>query len=253
MSEKNNQEIYNVNEGVSMLTVIHKNGLDEQEPISIQISGNIDSPLNWLQKRVVNVTMNENSNSTHIVLQLESHLLIDRNNLSIMLVLNETNPLLKGYILGKLEKHPDFLKWNINNPSSDWDHDSLSEFIKMNRSFFTDRNEAMKLSTALKELKVKVDKELEKYDDKKGNYRNIAVQTVKEMSIPAEFSINVPIFKGQNKVSIAIEIYINPNNYRITLVSPDANDVVSDVRDSIINDQKSLIADLAPDIVIIEQ
>lgn len=111
----------------------------------------------------------------------------------------------------------------------------------------------MRLSTELKGLKVKVDKELEKYSDNKGNYRALAVQTVKEMSIPAEFKINVPVFKGQPKIELGVEIYINPNSFRISLVSPEANDEISRVRDEIIDTEVKKITGIAPEIVIIEK
>lgn len=191
--------------------------------------------------------------SGNMVDQKYSHVLIDRDEMSILLVLNETNPYEIGEVKGKLSMHSDFMKWKINQPGSDWDHDVLGEFIKMNRNAFTDRDTAMRLSTELKQLQVNVDKQIEKNNDRRGNYKAIAIQQVKSMSIPDRFEINVPIFKGQAKSKIEVEIYIDANTYRITLVSPDANDIIASVRDNIIDEQKSLIQSLAPDIVIIEQ
>lgn len=193
-------------------------------------------------------------NPQNMVEQKEAHILIDRDEMSIELVMNEIDPLLRGSIIGSLSFHPDFDKWYINSLSgATWDHEQLAEFIKMNRSCFDDRNTAMKLSTGLKSLKVNVEKELEKENDNRGNYRLLALQRVKDMSIPKTFHMNVPIFKGQPKVSFEVEIYLDPHNYKISLISPEANDAVSDVRDEIINKEKTKITDLAPEIVIIEK
>nr|WP_320022065.1 hypothetical protein [uncultured Draconibacterium sp.] len=287
-----NQEIYNIEKGTSNVTITHQEGLGERAPIAIAITGNIDSPFNWLKKRVLPaITVSQNNigcdvevteeevqqdeikamaiealkctienigksvntpNPDHMIEQHEAHVVINREKMTICLVINEINPLLKGDVQGKLELHPDFKQWEINTGGS-WDHEELAEFIKMNRSCFAEKKEAMKLSAGLKNLRVNVEKEVEKQNDNRGNYRAMAVQKVKEMSIPAEFSLQVPIFKGQSKISFNVEIYIDPHNYKISLVSPDANDAVADVRDNIIDEQKQKIIDLAPELVIIEQ
>jgi hypothetical protein len=244
-----NQEVYNIGNDTSEVTIIHKDGLDAKAPNAININGNIDSVFSWLDKRVLEPSQIP---SDHDIIQNQAHILVNRDKMSITLIVHEIDPFLKGSISGKLVEHPDFEKWQINT-GEDWDHETLSEFIKMNRSCFVSKDAAMKLSTGLKNLKVNVEKELEKENDNRGNYKAIAVQKVKDMSIPDKFALTVPIFKGQDKVHFEVEIYVNPHNYRISLVSPEANDAVSDVRDNIIDEQKEKIIEIAPNLVIIEQ
>lgn len=245
-----NQEIYNIGKGTSEVTIIHKNGLNAKAPTPISINGNIDSVFNWLSKRV-EPNADENT-APNLVVQAESYIVINRDKLNISLTVHELDPYYKGKVSGELVEHPDFVKWKINS-GDDWDHETLAEFVKMNRSCFDKKEVAMKLSTGLKNLTVNVNKELEKENDNRGSYKAMLVQKVTKMSIPEQFNLSVPIFKGQKQIEFEVEIYVNPNNYRISLVSPEANDAVSEVRDHIIDEQISNIIKIAPDIVIIEQ
>ena len=138
-------------------------------------------------------------------------------------------------------------------PAMNGQNKSLSEFVKMNRSSFEDKQVAMKLSKELQELKVKVDKEVENSNDNRANMRAMVAQKVIEMNIPESFNLFIPVFKGQSKVKMEVEIYVNPGTFEVSLVSPDANDIVSEVKDTVIDVQKQSIKELAPDIVIIEQ
>lgn len=239
-----NKEVYKIEKGVSEVTIIHKNGLDASQPVPVKINGNIDSVYNWLEKR--------SGTFAGSVVITESHILIDRAKMTIELVLNETDGLMKGSVSGKLISHPDFVKWKINTGES-WDHKTLSDFVKMNRSCFSDKAIAMKLSSELANIKIKAENEIEKANDNKGNTRFLIVQKVIESNVPANFKLDIPVFKGHEKVCIEVEVWVSNSNFGVTLVSPEANDIISDVRDNIINEQKELIKDLTPGLAIIEQ
>jgi len=243
-----NQEVYNIEKGVKEVVITHRAGLDEERPHNVTILGNIDSVFNWLVKRLdIDVLFAGNR-----VNQSVSHVIINRDKMSIGLVFNETDPLKMGEIIGELEEHPEFKKWNINT-GENWNHDELAEFIKMNRSSFKSKQEAIKLSAELKTLKIKVDKEVEASSDNRGNVKVMLAQKVVDSSIPKSFRLTVPVFKGQEKQEFEVEIYVNPNNYQVTLISPDAADIISELRDSVIDEQKRNIEDIAPDLVIIER
>lgn len=244
-----NQEVYNIEKGVKEVTIIHKRALDELLPEKVGITGNIDSVFNWLAKRIFT---EESSIKDNYVFEKTSHILINRDEMKISLVFNETDPLNIGYVRGQLAKHPDFTQWQINT-GNQWSNEELSEFIKMNRNCFKLRSDAMKLSAELKSLKIKVDKEVEASNDNRGNVRVLAGQKVVESTVPKSFNLNVPVFKGQGKSEFEVEVYVNAQTFAVSLVSPDANDIVSEVRDSIIDEQKKKIQDIAPELVIIEQ
>ena len=235
-----NQEVYHIEPGVKEVVITHRKGLDAKTPINIDIEGNIDSVKNFLVARSASIDI------------ADSYIIVNREKLRIFLLYDSTNPYKEGSIKGVLSLHPDFEKWKINTGAS-WDNNELAEFIKMNRYCFRSKPDAMKLSAELKNLKIKVDKEVETSNDNRGNVKVLAAQTVINSSIPKSFVINVPIFKGQIKTEFEIEVYVNPNNFQVTLVSPDANDIKNNVRDSIIDEEIRTIEEIAPDIAIIEQ
>lgn len=234
-----NQEIYNIEPGVKEVVITHRKGLDELAPKSVDIGGIIDSPYKWLEKRP------EVNNKG------AAHILIDRKKMSITLIDDQHDPYSQDMICGKLEYHPDYKKWLINTGES-WNHKSLSEFIKMNRSCFSDKQVAMKLSSDLRDLKVKADKEVEMSNDNRGNVKAMAVQKIVENSLPKTFSLVVPVFKGTDKKEFEVELYVNPDTFQVTLVSPDANDIRDAIRDSVIDQEIKKIEGIAPTIPIIE-
>jgi len=231
-----NQEIYKIETGVREVVITHQKGQDAIKPHPLHIEGNIDAVSSWLNKYAQG-----------------AYIVVNRNNMKIVLFFDLT----PGYhiadiIEGQLSYHPDFKKWGINEGKG-WDNDELAEFIKMNRSCFKSKADAMKLSGELKNLKIKVDKEVEASSDNRGNVKVLAAQTVINSSIPKSFLLNVPVFKGQDKQEFEVEVYVNPNNFQVTLVSPDANDIKDAVRDNIINEEIEKIEQIAPNIPIIEQ
>ncbi len=235
----NNEIQVSVDKEVSTLEILKGEALPRREPVAVGIKGIIDTPTRFLEKRKTEIT------------EKECHILVDRDKMTIALSIDEASHF-KGSITGALEKHPDFDKWNINQ-GSEWGTKTLSEFIKMNRSSFKSKETAMELSSALQNLRVKTDKEIEKSDDNKGSYKVAIAQNVISTSIPDSFMIEVPIFKGQPKKEIQVEIYVNPDNFQIGLISPEANDIIDAVKNTAIDDELTKITECCKDIVIIEQ
>jgi hypothetical protein len=246
-----NQEVYKIENGVKNVTIAHKKGLDSRAPHEIAILGNIDSPRKWIEKRHIEYDDLILTDMSGQVIDYKSHILIDRNNMGITLCFNETDPFYRGKVKGKLNLHPDFSKWKINTGES-WDHKELSEFIKMNRSCFDNKSDAMKLSSELSNIKIKADNKYEKADDNRGSVKTMIAQNIIESNIPKTFKLNVPIFKGTAKTTFEVEVYVNPGNYSVTFVSPDANDIVSGIKNKIIDDEVKAIEKIAPELVIIE-
>ena len=229
----------NVEEGVKTLIIREGDALPVKEPRSISISGTIDAVTRFLDKRKDTLE------------QKECCILIDRDKMSILLIIDETNHY-AGSVIARLENHPDFDKYGINAERG-WNTAQLAEFIKMNRSAFSDKKTAMDLTSKLLNLKIKVERELEKSDNNRGDVRMMAAQKVIDNSIPEGFTINVHIFKGQPKKEIYVEIYVNPDTYNVRLVSADANDIIEETKNTAIDAELSAISELCEDIVQVEQ
>lgn len=244
---KANIENVTIGQEKAELRVVEVHGLAEKPQQQVKINGNIDAVLCFLEKRY-----KLNDAESNKVLPGIAHVLINRDKKSIALVFNETDPYSIGNVSGELVIHKDFEKWKINTGEA-WSHQQLAEFCKMNRSLFPDTGIAMTLFKELKDIKIKTDKEFERSNDNRGSERFLIAQKVISSNIPEKFRLFVPIFKGQSKQEFEVEVYVDASSYQVSLISPQANDIIQNVLDNIIDEQKKLIQELCPELVIIEQ
>lgn len=227
-----------VENGVKTVEVLIGSTLEPKEPEKVEIFGTLEAPLKWLEKRVTEID------------QKKCHVIVNREDMSILLIIDEKDHYHTS-IEGKLQLHPAFLKFGINQGEYRTPIE-MSEHIKMNRSYFENRQEAMELISLLRNFKAKIDKEVEAdIDLRKGDRRVLVAQKI-DSNLPEAFNINVPIFKGQKPKIIECETYFNPNDLTCTLVSPEANDITEEIKDGEIDKVIASIAEVAPDIAIVE-
>ena len=213
--------------------------LPQHEPVKIVINGTIKAPLKWLEKRHSTID------------QLCCFVCVNRERMSIELIVDEKQ--FDGtYVRGQLELAPEFKRFGINNPEIRMTTFEMADLIKMNRTFFPVRNDAMVLVSQLRNFKAKVDKDIELADDRRGNMSMLRAQTV-ESNIPDSFKLNIPIFRGYAADEIEVEVDIDPNDLSCALVSPGAADIIETQRNEIIDGVLTQIQTLCPDIAIIEQ
>lgn len=214
--------------------------LDIMPPNRLMIVGTIGAPLEFLTKRP-NVRPED------------CHILVNRENLSIVLNINEADPYTDGSIVGKLTLHPKFLEFGINQKKP-WDPNELGQFFKMNRSFFSNREENMKLVTDLMNFTACVDSTVEKHNKENGSNKKSYSQVVNS-NFPDAFTLYLPIFKGVTSSFIQVETYasINGSEVSLQLFSPGANQSIEELRNKEIDTQIEHIKELNPEIVIIEQ
>lgn len=227
-------------EGMQVAELVIREGkaLEPREPVAVAIVGCIDSPLSWLTKRIGTYE------------PLMSHILVDREKRSIVLKIDENN-FYRTVVEGRLDEHPDFNKIGINSGEYLTNFE-MADLFKMNRSMFENKNVAMKLVTELQRFKAKVDKEIEQADNNRGDRKLLLAQTV-ESNLPEKFKLSIPLFKGQKKQTFEVEVYIRASDLCCTLISPEANDFMQEMIDTVIDKQIEGIKEVAPNIVIIEQ
>lgn len=211
--------------------------LELKEPRIVCIDGTIDSPLRWLQKK------------HPIIDQQQCHILVNRESMIISLSIGEHN-YYTDVIYGKLLLSEEFKKFGINQGNYITGIE-LSDLIRMNRSCFESKTKAMELVTIMRNFKATITTQIEASDDKKGNTAQLRRQTV-EGNQPPSFELNIPIFKGKAKQNFTVEIDIDPDTLQATLVSPDAQDIIVEQRDRLIDEVLSQIETLCPDIPIVE-
>ena len=157
-------------------------------------------------------------------------------------------------VTGKVEFTEIFKKTKINNPNDGWTPDRLGQFLRLNRSLFEDREECMKLVSALKNFTAKANSEVQKQKDPSGSRADVFKQTV-ESNLPKSFTLSLAIFKGTPKVPIVVEFdhYLADGECFLQLVSPGANEAVEAYRDSCIDEVLGKIREIAPEIAIMEK
>lgn len=244
-----NNERFNIHvaPGAERVEVVLREGpavklLEQLAPIKTEIQGTIGTVYEYLSKRV---------NADQFT-QQESHILVDRENVAITLVFNESDPYHRGEVIGQLSHNPAFLEFGINEHKS-WTPTQLGLFIKMNRAFFTDRETNMKLVTTLMNFTATINNKIDRAVAENGNRTDNFAQVVNS-NLPASFFIKIPIFKGMPAETIEVETFaqVNGREVTFTLLSPGAQATLEDLRDKVIDDEIAKIKELAPDIAIIE-
>jgi hypothetical protein len=152
-------------------------------------------------------------------------------------------------IKGVLKLHPDLKKFDING-SKTYNTFELADFIKMNRHYFENKEYAMKLVSELRGFEGKVNRDIEAKADTRGNAKMLINQVV-ESNIPAGFHLVLPVFVGQEKVRLAVEINIT-SDFSCSLISPDLKQLIDEETKVIIGGELDKIKLLHPDLKIFE-
>ncbi len=244
-----NKERYNINlaPGMDTVEVIVREGvapkqLEQKAPIQTYIEGTIGSVAEYLSKRI----------NTQQFEQQDCHIIVDREKVSLKLVLNECHPYRSGIVTGKLSHNPKFLEFGINAEKS-WAPAALGLFIKMNRAFFPDRETNMKLVTTLMNFTATINSKVDRAIQENGNRSDCFTQIVNS-NLPASFTIKMPLFKGMPAETIEVETFaqVNGRDVSFVLLSPGAQATLEELRDKVIDAELAKIKEIAPDIAIIE-
>lgn len=237
----------NLAPGMGKAEVILREGkaveqLPELRPIQTSICGTIGAITEYLSKRI-NVGQFEQRNC---------HILVDRENIKLTLIINEADPYRNGTITAMLQKHPKFEEFGINT-NTVWTPTELALFLKMNRVFFPDKTVNMQLVTTLMNFTADINQKVQQSFKETGDRIDNFSQVVNS-NLPRSFTIKLPLFKGMLSEVIEVETLARVNGREVSfvLISPGAQMLLEDIRDKVIDEQIALIRELAPEIAIIE-
>lgn len=216
--------------------------LDPKAPVKIDIKGVITAPYEFLAKRI-------NAGQFQ---QKDCHIIVNREEIQITLVVNESDEYRRGVIVGIQQFHPKFLEFGINTGKV-WTPTELGLFVKMNRAFFKDKATNMELVSKLMNFTATVNNQIEREVQENGNRKDNFAQTVNS-NLPKVFNLNVPIFKGGDTETLEVETFakIDGREVAFVLLSPGAQATLEDLRDKAIDKQLEAIKQIAPEIAIFE-
>ncbi len=236
-------------DGKDPIEVIIRNGeaasqpepLATKAPESINVSGVISTPLDWLVKRVDTID------------QLKANIQVNREKMMITLTVEERDAYLKSKIVGTVAVTETYEHFGINDSQTGWIPAKLGQFLRLNRGVFEDRQECMMLVSQLKNFTAKAKAEIQKQRDPSGSTADVYRQEV-ESNLPKSFTVNLAIFKGTAKQAIEVEFdhYLKDGEVFLQLVSPGANELAESYRDQCIDDVLNKIREVAPNIAILE-
>lgn len=235
--------------GTNPIEVIYREGmaakasnpLETKAPESISVNGVISTPFDWLLKRVDTID------------QKKANIRVNREKMSIELIINETDGYNKNTISGTVQLSDVFAKFGINNESKAWEPARLGQFLRLNRGVFEDKEKCMVMVSALKNFTANAKSEIQKQQDPSGSRAEVFRQQV-ESNLPKSFSVVLSVFKGTPKEAIDVEFdhYLSDGDVYLQLVSPGANEMVESYRDTCIDQVLVKIKEIAPDIAILE-
>ena len=213
------------------------------EPDKVEISGNITAIFDFLEKRW-------NAADKQID-HCRTHILVDRDNMQMALVVNETDKRDKKEIIGAIKLSRQYIAFGVNKKL--WESTELGNFFRINRSYFEKKDTNMMLVNLLKRFTAKVNTEVEREEKDNGSVTDVYRKVV-DSNLPEAFAVRIPIFKGSQPEVFSIEIiaHVEGKHAVLELISPDAEAIVEEVRDKIINAEIEKIRELAPEIPIIE-
>ena len=245
-----NTEKLNINfaegEAVKELIIRETNHVNEPlpilEPEKVNITGTITAPFAFLEKRWNDPQMDHS----------RTHLLVNRDNLSIKLVVNETDKRNGMTIIGQIELSRQFMAFGVNMDVQFVPED-LANFFRINRSYFKDRAENMVLVSNLKAFRAKIETEVEREKKDNGSVTDVYKKVVNS-NLPGSFKVCIPIYKGAAPEEIEIEVIatVNGRDVALELISPDAASIVEEVRDRLIDEQIEKFTEFAPEIPVLE-
>ena len=213
-----------------------------KEPLNLHVKGVITCIYAFLEKRW----------GTEQIDKEHTHILVNRDELTVTLVTNENDERTKQTIVGSIQLSRQFKGFHVNDGKL-WKPVRLGDFFRINRSYFDTKEKNMELVNLLKSFSAKVQTTIKKELSDNGSVTDNYEKAV-DSNLPSSFLINVPIFKGAEPEKLSIETIANVegNTALLTLISSDAESIIEESRDKIINAELDKIRNLCPEIPIME-
>ena len=233
-------------EGVSELVIREGEApkqLEPKAPLQLNIGGTIGAVAEFLKKR----------KDAGQFAQKDCTIYVNRDAVSIELVINERDAYNTGKVTGQLQYHPDFKCLHINERHL-WTPTDLAQLLKMHRYWFTDRLAGMSIVTALMNFTADVNQKIEQSVKENGSTKDNFEQIVNS-NLPDAITLRLPIFKGSEPQTVEIEFFAKLDGREVSfaLLSAGANEALEMIRNTAIDEQLNAIREITPDIAIIEQ
>ena len=187
-----------VENGLSQLVILEGKAPEQHNPQPVIIKGNIDAPSRFLEGKI---TEFEDS---------KSHCMVSKTDGIIMLVLNEQSVVDKYTVIGEISVSKKFNSLGINNDKVRYEPEELANKLKLLRSMFVSKMEHASICNILRNLKAKINAQIESLDDRKGNVTENFKQTVSS-NMPDSIKLKLPLLEGEEPIEIEVNVILEAN------------------------------------------
>ena len=196
----NDQEVAKtmIQEGVKEITILHGEAPGQHNNQPVTITGTISAPANFIEGR------REDFKDSR------RHCLVSKTDGIISLVLNEQSVVDKYIIQGKIEVAKKFTALGINNDKQGYSPEELANKLKLLRSMFVSNMEHSNICSTLRNLKAKINSQIESLNDRKGNVTENFKQTV-HSNMPDSIKLKLPLLEGEEPIEIEVNVILEAN------------------------------------------
>jgi len=209
-----------IENGAVSITVLQGKAPEPVNETGLHINGAIDAPLRYCEARKNDITKES------------SHAKVSISDGVIVFVADDRMSGLQKQINGKISFGKLFAELGINADRA-WSPQELSKKLRLLRSIFPKPVEHMKLVKDLRNLKAKVNQDLENNDDQRGN-KSVKLDQTLESNIPEQVTFKLPLIEGDDPDSIGIQVLLVADNalhIQCYLESIDAAELIDQRRD----------------------
>lgn len=224
--------------GVSELIIREGDAPKPIDLVKAIIVGDITAVASFLSKRESTLDKNK------------AIILFDEQTRIICLKENPHNPIAIE-VIGKLEVFPELKQFGINEERY-FGLRELEKFVRMNRIWFSDKEQHMKLCLDLRNFQAKVESMLKDDADQRGNKNKSFSKTVIS-DLAADFILSIPLFKGESARVFRVDICydVTDSQARFWLESVEMEELKKGLLQEKFSEQKSLFSEMG--FVVISQ
>lgn len=192
------------------LTILEGKALEQKYPEKIVLSGNIESIKNFLDKRYngsVGKSLQEVDKEKAIVL-------VDAEAMTMQLLLDPEN-CFGLEVTAELEHTVDLLQFQINSNQT-FSREAMIKLLKFNKRHFADPLKHEELLASYMKLNLSGSTQIKSESDDRGNKDLAFKKIIDSQNIPHNFSLEMPIFKGQAVEKFKVEICLDVTNASVS-------------------------------------
>ena len=192
-----------VNPSGDTITILEGKALEQLQPVKLVKAGNIFAVAAFLAARYGAASgsgLQKVDKETAIVT-------VNEKDMSIFLQLNPNNA--HGTEITASLELSDELKVFAINTQKQFSREQLIKILRFNKRWFTSQDAHSELLKAYQTLSIETAGKINQESDLRGNKSLNYNKTVNSASIPVEFTLTMPIFKGTESKTFRVEICLD--------------------------------------------